>query len=73
MAPIRKKPPSYDKEKLTEAVRAVKNGMAKRTAAKKYGIPRTSLYDKLNGKYREGKGKGRDPFLSEEEEQNLVK
>ena len=63
----------YSKEALDAALAAVRNGMAKREAAKKFGIPRTSLYDALNNKYREGKGKGRDPYLGEENEESLVK
>lgn len=66
-----KKPP-YSIENITCALNAISNGMSQREAAKKYSIPRATLYDKIKGKYREGKGKGRDPFLSDAEERSLV-
>lgn len=72
--PVKKKKqqPSYSDENVKCALNAVSNGMSQREACKKFSIPRATLYDKIKGKYREGKGKGRDPFLSNEEEASLV-
>ena len=46
--------------------------MSKRGAAKRYNIPKMTLHDRITGKYREGKGRGRDPPLSEGEEGSIV-
>ena len=75
MAPRRgtKHRPSYTNEDIEKAMGDVTSGsMSKRAAASKYAIPRSTLVDKLAGKYRVGKGKGRDPFLSENEELAIV-
>ena len=66
---IRKK---YPQEAFQNAMKAVQNGMAKREAARRYGVPRSTLSDKISGKYRDGKGMGRDTFLSTAEENMIV-
>lgn len=63
---------NYADEKMAEAVRAVSHGMPKKTAAKTFGVPRSTLADKISGRYRESKKIGRDPFLSQAEERNIV-
>lgn len=74
MAPKKNKAQQYSNESLETALRLIREKqISKRQASIKYGIPRTTLIDKIKGKYRPGKGKGRDPFLSEEEELSLVK
>ncbi|KAA0188497.1 hypothetical protein HAZT_HAZT009110 [Hyalella azteca] len=50
----------------------VEGGITKKAAAAKYGIPRTTLIEKLSGKYREGKGPGRDPYLTDDEEEAIA-
>ena len=71
MAPKFKQPP-YSNESMNAAIRAVMYGMSKRSAAKQFDVPRTTLNDKISGRYREGKRRGRDPFLKEDEESALV-
>ena len=72
MAP-RKKSSNYSEEALSDALQAIRSGaLSKRAASVKFGIPRSTLIDKTAGKYRPGKTKGRDPFLSDAEELSLV-
>ena len=66
--------PSYTEDALAEALNAIiDKGMSKKAASIKFGISRTTLIDKVAHKYRPGKKKGRDPFLTEEEETSIVK
>ena len=58
MAPGRKKEHrnAYSSLDLEKAMEAVTSGqMSKRAAALKFSVPRTTLVDKLSGKYRLGK------------------
>ena len=73
MAPVRKKICNYSEEAMKAAVRAVQNGMGKKTAAKRFNVPRSTIADKISGRYREGKRIGRDPYLSENEELEIVR
>ena len=41
---------SYSQENLHKALASVKNGMSQRNASKKYGIPKTTLADRISGK-----------------------
>ena len=72
MASDPKKKMKYSTSAMDDAVKAVRNGMATKTAAKRFGVPRSTFQDKVAGRYREGKRPGRDTFLSAEEEQLLV-
>ena len=58
---------------MQSAITAVANGMSRKKASEKFGVPRSTLGDKIIGKYREGKKPGRDPFLSVEEEDSHVR
>lgn len=61
----------YTPETLTEAVRHVKGGnLTQRQAAKKYGIPRSTLKNKIKGLH--GKDVGRPKVLSSTEEKILA-
>lgn len=62
----------YEEKSMEDAINAVHDGMSKRAAAAKYGIPRTTLNDKIAGKTPEGRKIGKDPVLTSEEEQSLV-
>lgn len=42
-------------------------------AAKNYEVPRTTLIDKIAGRWKDGKSIGRDPYLSENEENSIVR
>ena len=64
----------YDKGNLEKALNAIKAGnLSTNKAATKYGVPRSTLGDKLRGKYRPGKPIGRDPYLSQDEEKAIVR
>ena len=68
-----KKNIQYSSENMKLAITAVKSkAMSKSKAAITYGVPRTTLNDKISERYRPGKCVGRDPFLSEAEERDIV-
>ena len=46
---------NYDVNKIPEAIAAIKNGMLIKDASVTYGIPRSTLCDKLHKKYASGK------------------
>ena len=63
---------SYSPSKLESAVRMVSSGsMSRKMAARQYGIPRTTLVDKLSGKTSLGCALGRSTILTMAEEQVL--
>ena len=45
----------YDSSKIPEAIAAIKNGMQIKEASKIFGVPRSTLSDKLHKKYAAGK------------------
>lgn len=65
---------SYTQKQLEEALDQLrKKNLSVRAAATKYGIPRSTLHDKLSGKRPEGLEKrGPEGFLSKNEEKKLV-
>lgn len=64
----KKKAPQYSDDHLLKAVEAVKNGSSQFAAAKLYGIPRSTLNNKITGKSQIGKKSGPGTVLSREEE-----
>eukprot|EP00096_Caligus_rogercresseyi_P007593 TRINITY_DN25528_c0_g1_i1.p1 TRINITY_DN25528_c0_g1~~TRINITY_DN25528_c0_g1_i1.p1 ORF type:complete len:549 (+),score=107.82 TRINITY_DN25528_c0_g1_i1:71-1717(+) len=60
----------YDKDKMKDAIQAVQMGMSGRVAAFNFGVPRTTLMNKLNNK--EEPKMGRCTVLSPEEEARIV-
>ena len=72
MAPINRNLQRFRAENLNNALKAISEGMSQREASRQFQIPRGTLYDKIRGRYREGKTRGRDPFLSGKEEKVLV-
>ena len=42
----------YDPVQMSRAVDAARGGMSKKLAAKTFNVPRTTLLDKLTGKYQ---------------------
>lgn len=70
MAPFKRK--LYTKDNLNQAITAVKNGMSKKSASKKYKIPRSTLIAKIAGKYS-NKNSGPGTVLTEAEEARIVK
>jgi len=62
---------SYSREALEMAVTAVRRQtLTVRKAAQEYGVPRSSLHDKVRGKHERGSGRDRD--LSDEDEVALA-
>ena len=49
-----------------------KGEMSIRRAAEVFGVPKSSLYDRVSGKVQHGSKPGRIPYLTEEEEEELV-
>lgn len=62
----------YSQQQLICAIQEVKNGVTQFAAAKKYNIPRSTLFNKISGKALMGKKSGPGTVLSSEEE-NIVK
>ena len=61
MAP--RKPIQYSEEKLLEAVADVKNGrLSQRKACIKYGIPQSTIADKISGRYGPSILQSGEPF-----------
>ena len=63
----------YKEEAMLKAVEAVGNGMPKRTAAKKFYVPCSTLADKVAGRTQLGRRMGKVPYLTAKEEEELVK
>lgn len=63
----------YTPEAMATAIAQVRGGMAKKTACRMYGVPRTTLLDKLAGRVPETPTKpGPSSILSAKEEEILV-
>lgn len=63
-----KRPPKHPRKKYSEqqlfsAVQAAKNGSSQFAAAKKFGIPRSTLFNKITGKTLIGKKPGPNTVL----------
>lgn len=63
----------YSEECMEKAIEEVQNGMPVSTTAKKYGIPRVTLLYKVRGKTPLKRRMGPESYLSEIQEQSLVK
>ena len=64
---------SWSNESMLQAMEAVKSGtMGVNRAALEHGVPRTSLKDRLAGRVIHGTNVGPKPYLTHEEEQDLV-
>ena len=68
----KKKRCQYTGESMSLALHAVREGMSKKKAAKLYGVPRTTLLDKLAGRVPEVSRAGPCNILTPAEEQQLV-
>lgn len=63
----------YSPSKLETAVKMVQSGaMSKRKASLSFGVPRTTLLDKLSGRTQLGDRPGRSTVLTNAEENTLV-
>lgn len=63
----------YSNDQLLKAIEAVKNGLTQFAAAKMYGVPRSTLHNKISGKSLVGKKSGPGTVLSTKEEQCIEK
>ncbi|XP_055708676.1 uncharacterized protein LOC129804917 [Phlebotomus papatasi] len=63
----------YSKEGLRNALQCVRDGSTIAYASKTFNVPRTTLHNKLTGKYPEECPNGRPTILSKEQEKELVK
>uniref|UniRef100_A0A1X7SP45 HTH psq-type domain-containing protein n=1 Tax=Amphimedon queenslandica TaxID=400682 RepID=A0A1X7SP45_AMPQE len=59
---------------MTNAIKAVEEeGLTVRLAAELYGIPKSTLYDRIRGNVQHGTKPGPVPYLTKEEEVILAK
>ena len=63
---------AYKEEDMEKAIAAVEGGMSKRCASKTFGVPRTTLMDKLVGRTPRERRIGHLPYLTRLEEDDLV-
>ncbi|XP_073957399.1 uncharacterized protein [Choristoneura fumiferana] len=64
---------NYTPDQLEKAVEAVKNGEKVAVAAKRFGVPRITLHDKISGRTTMGCAMGPSTVLTKEEEDILEK
>ena len=63
----------WTNEAMQKAVAAVEDGGESiRLVSEKYGIPRSTLHDHISGRVEHGSKPGREPYLSPDEEEELV-
>ena len=63
----------WSDEDMQNAITAVEqNGISLRHASEMYGVPRTTLHDHVTGRVEHGVLPGPKPYLSKEEEEELV-
>ena len=58
---------------MQKAMEAVEMGGTIRMAAEKFSVPRSSLHDRVSGRVQHGKQAGKPPYLTLEEEEEVVK
>ena len=63
---------TYPVENMIEAVEAVRAGASIREAASKYGVPRSTLGDRVSGRIDLNARPGRDPVFPKEVEDSMV-
>ena len=63
---------AYTQEQMEKAIAAVRGGMSVRAASVAFKVPRATLFDKIKGKTQLDRKMGRDPYLSQEEESQIV-
>lgn len=62
----------WDDVSMTKAMSAVEGGMSIRLASELYGVPKSSLHDRISGKVQHGTRPGPTPYLTSEEEEEFV-
>ena len=63
---------NWDETKLQNAIQDVYEGQAVQRVALNYGIPKSTLHDKISGRVTIGHRSGPTPYLSSEEEDELL-
>ena len=66
------RPKRWDDTQLQKACQDVYKGQAVRRVALNYGIPKSTLHDRISGKVTPGAKSGPPAYLSAEEEDELV-
>lgn len=59
-------------DRMTKALMAVAEGSSVRRAAEEYGVPRSTLHDRVNGRVIHGSKSGPRKYLTSLEEEQLV-
>ena len=62
----------WDELSMQKAAVAVEDGMSLRKAAEMFQVPKSTLYDRVTGKVKFGARSGPDPYLTNEEEEELL-
>ena len=63
----------WTEEQMSLAVEAVRSGeMGVRRAHQEFGVPKSTLYDRVSGRVQEGAVSGPQAYLTKEEEDELV-
>jgi len=62
----------WDNVSMIKAISAVENGMTVRRASECFGVPKSSLHDRISGKVQHGKRPGPISYLTVEEESELA-
>lgn len=65
------RPKAYNEDTIQRALTEIKNGAAKKSVARKYGIPRATLQFRLSSKFSKIRH-GPKTYLTDEEEHQLV-
>ena len=66
-----KKRKGWLEESMTTAIKAVQEGRSISQAARDHGIPKTTLYDRVSGRVTHGTNPGPQPYLNNQEEEEL--
>lgn len=62
----------WDEVNMMNAMLAIERGNSLRQAAEMYQVPKSTLFDHVSGKVAFGARSGPDPYLTMEEEEELV-
>lgn len=57
---------------MTKAMAMVEKGMSIRRASEMFGVPKSSLHDRVSGRVQHGSQPGKAPYLNRKEEEELV-
>ena len=63
---------NHTEEQMKKAIKAVQDGMSQRKAAQLFKVPRITLLDKIKGRSPYDRRMGHMPYLSSQEENDIV-